>query len=286
MRVCIPSASGISWMRGELGLGAVHHREQVGGRGLVDLHGQRLVAVEEVELLLAGEVVVDVRHVPDGQPERVQWQVPDLVEGVELADAADQELAGALLDVAAGEVDVGGAEGLATWRTSRPWACRRDGRRSTWTWASCIPRTSTWATPSSRSSRRWSTSSTKCYRRSRDQGALRWKRSTGMSVALEAPDEDPPEVGRQEVSDPVDPVPHLDRREVHVGAVLEADADVALARRSPGAEGLDAVDGPQGVLEGPDDAPLDLLRGRGGVGGRDPDARRREAGQELQRAAV
>ncbi len=45
--------------------------------------------------------------------------------------------------------------------------------------------------------------------------------------SLKAADPDPLEIVRQPVAHPVDPVAHVDRREVHVGAVDEAEADVA-----------------------------------------------------------
>ena len=77
--------------------------------------------------------------------------------------------------------------------------------------------------------------------------------------ALEATDLDPSQVVGQQVSDTVDPIPHLDRSQVHVGAVQETDAHASLACRRRRSQPVDPVDRSQNVLERPHDEPFHLL---------------------------
>ena len=82
----------------------------------------------------------------------------------------------------------------------------------------------------------------------------------GEPEALEPADEDPAQVGRQEMAYPVDAVPYLHRRHVHVRAVFEGDADAALGRRCANTQCVNPVDRPENVFERTDDEPFDFFR--------------------------
>ncbi len=244
----------------ELGLGGVGHREEVGGGGLVDPYGQGLGAVEEVELLLAREAVAHLGHVADGQPGGVQGLAADLVEGVVLADAPHHETPGALLDVPPGLGDVGGAQGLGDLTHVEAVGLEARGDQ-------VDPHLGLLHPPDLHLRDPLLTLQATLDHLFDEvlhpvPGPVRGhvEAQDREVLALEASDPDLTQVGGEEVTHPVDPVPHLDRGQVHVGPVLELDADAAFPGRGPGAQGLDSLDGPQGVLERAHDPPLGLLR--------------------------
>ena len=78
--------------------------------------------------------------------------------------------------------------------------------------------------------------------------------------ALEPPDVDALDVGRQEVPDAVHPVAGLHHHEVHVRPFLELQAHVAALGSRGGGEDRDPGDGPETLFERPDDEALGLLR--------------------------
>ena len=96
----------------DLLLGAVDHRQQVGGRGLVELDVQRLLAVEEVPLLLFGVGHLDLGDVT--QPETAaEGEGADLIEGGELALDTD-EVAPRALANRCRQKPLGGSSGSPT----------------------------------------------------------------------------------------------------------------------------------------------------------------------------
>ncbi len=207
-------------------LALVDHRQQIAGRRLVELDAQRLLAVEEVPLLLFG-VVHD--HLGDvAQPQAsAKGQGADLVEVCELAFDPEEKAPRAFANSAGRYrlvIRANHRRHIADVDAQRRHAV---GNQVDLDHAGFVAANLDIGHPLEA----LQAADDYIFRKAIE--AFTWPIGTDVETqdrpvgALKSPDLDALEIGREPVTNPIHPVADIDRGQVHVGAVDKADADIA-----------------------------------------------------------
>ena len=249
---------------------------------LVDAERDRLFAVEVVEGGLGRELVGDVGDVAQPQPAVADRRFADVLGPLELSDSADDQLARAVGDGAAGDIDVvlgKHRRNVADVHIQRrhPGLVHADPQ---------FPPANAPDIHAGHSLEALEPRLHDVFGKVEEAfplpGRPQMELENGDVGALEPPDVDALDVVGQQVTDPVHPVAGLHHHEVHVRPLVELHADVAALGPRGGGEDRDPGNGPQALFQWADDETLGLL-GRGGlVVDAHPEAVGAERGQELE----